>query len=82
MYPILILYISFFYWFTALEQIKAKERYQTRQINVKARNEAIGNNKVNMGTNQVENMKDILRQDGEQIANISKRLRSLKKDLM
>ena len=49
---------------------------------MKARNEAIGNNKVNMGTNQVENMKDILRQDGEQIANISKRLRSLKKDLM
>jgi len=39
-------------------------------------------NKVNMGPNQVENMKDILRQDGEQISTITKRLQSIKKDLM
>jgi len=67
----------------ALEQIKAKERYQSRQINVKTKNETMSNyNKVNMGPNQVENMKDILRQDGEQISTITKRLQSLKKDLM
>ena len=67
----------------ALEQIKAKERYQTRQINVKTKNETMSNyNKVNMGPNQVENMKDILRQDGEQISTITKRLQSIKKDLM
>ena len=67
----------------ALEQIKAKERYQSRQINVKTKNETMSNyNKVNMGPNQVENMKDILRQDGEQISIITKRLQSIKKDLM
>ena len=75
--------LIYFYSFLALEQIKAKERYQTRQINVKTKNEALSNyNKVNMGLNQVENMKDILTQDGEQIAAITKRLQSLKKDLM
>jgi len=75
--------LIYFYSILALEQIKAKERYQTRQINVKTKNEALSNyNKVNMGLNQVENMKDILTQDGEQIAAITKRLQSLKKDLM
>ena len=72
-----------FFVFIALEQIKAKERYQMRQINVKTKNEAMANyNKVNMGPNQVESMKDVLRQDGEQIATNTKRLQRLKKELM
>ena len=54
-----------------------------RQINVKTRNETMANyNKVNMGPNQVESMKDVLRQDGEQIATNTKRLQRLKKELM
>merc|ERR1719232_1944267 len=63
----------------ALEQIKAKERYQMRQMKhspEKARSEA-----GSLAPNQVESMRGVLRQDGEEIGSIVKRLNHLKKDL-
>jgi nuclear pore complex protein Nup88 len=66
----------------ALEQIKAKERYQMKQIkhsqeNIKTRSEVVNQ----LGQNQAESMKDVLRQDGEQIADVIKRLNGLKKEV-
>ena len=69
-----------------MEQIKAKEKYQMRQIqhtqeNTKARHDD-PNGGHQMGANQIESMRDVLRQDGEQISSIMKRLNNLKKDVM
>lgn len=66
-----------------MEQIKSKERYQMRQIkhsqeNIKTRSEMV----TKMGPNQVESMKDVLRQDGDQITNMVKKINGLKKDLV
>lgn len=67
----------------ALEQIKSKERYQMRQIkhsqdNIKVKREMAS---ATLDSNQAENMKEVLRQDGDQIAEMVKRLNGLKKDV-
>ena len=66
-----------------MEQIRAKERYQMRQIkhsqeNVKVKNEAI----AKMGQNQIDSMKDVLKQDGQQIGSMVKKLNGFKNDLV
>ena len=66
-----------------MEQIRAKERYQMRQIkhsqeNVKVKNEAI----AKMGQNQIDSMKDVLKQDGQQIGSMVKKLNAFKNDLV
>merc|ERR1739844_189450 len=66
----------------AHEQIKQKERYQLRQIKYSSptiKNVQDANEK--MGENQSESMRDVLKQDGEQIAKMVKNLQNLKKDL-
>merc|ERR1719411_803749 len=66
----------------AHEQIKGKERYQLRQIKYSSptiKNVQDANEK--MGENQIESMRDVLKQDGDQIAKMVKNLQALKKDL-
>jgi hypothetical protein len=69
--------------YNGMEQIRAKEKYQLRQIkqsqdNLNTRSVA----SAQMGQNQVDSMKDVLRQDGEKIGDMVKSLNSIKKDLM
>lgn len=74
---------EFTFILSALEQIKSKERYQMRQIkhsqdNIKVKREMAS---ATLDSNQAENMKEVLRQDGDQIAEMVKRLNGLKKDV-
>ena len=81
LFPAIIL-LRFFPPVVAHEQIKGKERYQLRQIKYSSptiKNVQDANEK--MGENQIESMRDVLKQDGEQIAKMVKNLQTLKKDL-
>ena len=70
------------FYFIAYEQIKAKERYQVRQIkHVDQVVKPIKNTNEQIGPNQIESMRDVLKQDGEQISSIVKTLSTMKKDL-
>ena len=67
----------------ALEQIKAKERYQLRQIqhsqeNIKVRTEAT----AVLAPNQASEMKDVLEKDGKDISDMMKQLNKMKKELL
>jgi len=66
----------------ALEQIKAKERYQLRQIqhsqeNIKVRNEVT----ATLAPNQAESMREVLQKDGQDIGEMMKKLNQMKKEL-
>ena len=66
----------------ALEQIKAKERYQLRQIqhsqeNTKVRNEVA----ATLAPNQAESMREVLQKDGQDIGEMMKKLNQMKKEL-
>ena len=66
----------------AYEQIKAKERYQVRQIkHVDQMVKPIKNTNDQIGPNQIQSMRDVLKQDGEEISSMVKTLSTMKKDL-
>ena len=66
-----------------MEQIRAKERYQMRQIKQSQCNldERQSTTSRQMGQNQISSMKEALRSDGDQIADLVKKLNAVKKDL-
>ena len=71
----------------ALEQIKAKERYQLRQIQQSQENIQTNRKGHELATssalapNQVENMKEVLQQDGQDLKDMMHKLNRMKKEL-
>ena len=69
----------------ALEQIKAKERYQLRQIQQSQENLHVkmthDNATASLAPNQVENMKEVLQQDGKDLKDMMQKLTRMKKEL-
>ena len=72
----------------ALEQIKAKERYQLRQIQqsqentqTRMRSHEMTASSTSLAPNQVENMKDVLQQDGQDLKDMMHKLNRMKKEL-
>ena len=70
----------------AMEQIKTKEKYQTRQTEVTRKNLVDSANRriatdSSMGENQLNSIKDILKEDSEEITALVKSLNMAKKDL-
>ena len=72
----------------ALEQIKAKERYQLRQIQqsqentqTRMRSHEMTASSTSLAPNQVENMKEVLQQDGQDLKDMMHKLNRMKKEL-
>ena len=65
-----------------LGQIRAKEKYQHRQIEISSRNlkaKALATSQ--MGDNQLKSIKEVLQGDSKEIANLVNIVNSAKKDL-
>ena len=75
--PLLMLSIDF----EGYEQIKAKERYQLRQISNISSTKSVKDPNEQMGQNQIDSMKDVLKEDGEKITAMVKTINAMKKDL-
>lgn len=65
-----------------MEQIRAKEKYQWRQITQTRQNmnqKAVS--ALGMGDNQLQSIKEVLQQDGKDISVLVRSLQEAKKDL-
>lgn len=65
----------------AVDQLRAKETYQRRQLSASVGSGRSRPAVTEMGENQLTNVKEVLQKDSKQIAELVKKINSAKKDL-
>jgi len=65
----------------AVDQLRAKETYQRRQLSASVGSARARPAAAEMGDNQLANVKEVLQKDSKQIAELVKKINSAKKDL-